>query len=276
LLYVSSLAENYFFCIGGDGLVLCQRRDQPVQLLSEDNPLMPRLGANIDHVATLREVRKGINPEPLFAALICEAAGAEAIVVHLREDRRHIKDKDLYILKQAVKVKLNLEMSVSQEIVGIACKIKPDQATLVPEKRQELTTEGGLDVVSNFKRVSGVVRQLKKKDIEVSLFIDPDEKQVDASKKSGARIIEFHTGRYANAANPKEEEKCFKEIVSAASYARTEGLRVFAGHGLDYHNVSRIAKIKGIEELNIGYAIVCRAVLVGLEKAVREMKALVN
>ena len=237
---------------------------------------MPRLGVNIDHVATLREVRKGINPEPIFAALICEAAGAEAIVVHLREDRRHIKEKDLYILRQAVKVKLNLEMSVAQEIVGIACKIKPDQATLVPEKRQELTTEGGLDVISNSKRVAGVIRQLKKEGIEVSLFIDPDKKQVDASKKAGAGIIEFHTGRYANAESTKDEEKYFKEIISVARYAKTGGLRVFAGHGLDYHNVTRIAKIKGIEELNIGYSIICRAVLVGLEKAVREMKALIN
>ena len=237
---------------------------------------MLNLGVNIDHVATLREVRHGIEPEPAFAALIAQAAGAEAIVVHLREDRRHIKERDLYILKEIVRVKLNLEMSIAEEIVAIACKVKPDQATLVPERRQELTTEGGLDVVSNFNRIKQAFHKLDKQAIMVSLFIDPDKKQIDAARKSGIRMIELHTGRYADAKNKKEQDKYFKELETAVKYARDKGLHVYAGHGLNYYNVSRVAKIEGIEELNIGYSIVCRAVLVGLERAVREMKALMR
>jgi len=235
---------------------------------------MLNLGVNIDHVATLREVRHGIEPEPAFAALIAQAAGAEAIVVHLREDRRHIKERDLYILKEIVKVKLNLEMSIAEEIVAIACKVKPDQATLVPERRQELTTEGGLDVVSNFNRIKQAFHKLDKQAIMVSLFIDPDKKQIDAARKLGIKMIELHTGRYADAKNKKEQDKYFKELETAVKYARDKRLHVYAGHGLNYYNVSRVAKIEGIEELNIGYSIVCRAVLVGLERAVREMKAL--
>lgn len=237
---------------------------------------MLNLGVNIDHVATLREARHGIEPEPAYAALIAQAAGAEAIVVHLREDRRHIKERDLYILKKIVKVKLNLEMSIAEEIVAIACKVKPDQATLVPEKRQELTTEGGLDAVSNFKKIKQATGKLGKSGIAVSLFIDPDKKQIDAAIKSGIRMIELHTGRYADAGNKKEQDKYFKELETAVKYARDKGLHIYAGHGLNYYNVSRVAKIKGIEELNIGYSIVCRAVLVGLERAVREMKALMR
>ena len=235
---------------------------------------MLNLGVNIDHVATLREVRHGIEPEPAFAALIAQAAGADSIVAHLREDRRHIKERDLYILKEIVRVKLNLEMSIAEEIVAIACKVKPDQATLVPERRQELTTEGGLDVVSNFNRIKQAFHKLDKQAIMVSLFIDPDKKQIDAARKSGIRMIELHTGRYADAKNKKEQDKYFKELETAVKYARDKGLHVYAGHGLNYYNVSRVAKIEGIEELNIGYSIVCRAVLVGLERAVREMKAL--
>ena len=237
---------------------------------------MLNLGVNIDHVATLREVRHGIEPEPAFAALIAQTAGADSIVVHLREDRRHIKERDLYILKEIVRVKLNLEMSVASDIVAIACKVKPDQATLVPEKRQELTTEGGLDVVSNFKKIKQVAGKLEKSGITVSLFIDPDKKQIDAARKSGLRMIELHTGRYADAGDKKGQAKYFKELETTVRYARGKGLHVFAGHGLNYYNVSRVAKIKGIEELNIGYSIVCRAVLVGLERAVKEMKTLIN
>ncbi len=235
---------------------------------------MLNLGVNIDHVATLREVRHGIEPEPAFAALIAQAAGAESIVTHLREDRRHIKERDLYILKEIVKVKLNLEMSIASDIVMIACKVKPGQATLVPEKRQELTTEGGLDAVSNFKKIKQAVVKLEKSGVGVSLFIDPDKKQIDSVRKLGIRMIELHTGRYADAKNKKEQDEYFKELKRAVSYAKDKGMRVFAGHGLNYYNVSRIAKIEGIEELNIGYSIVCRAVLVGFERAVREMKAL--
>ena len=237
---------------------------------------MPRLGVNIDHVATLREVRLGLEPEPAFAALICEAAGAQGIVAHLREDRRHIKEEDLYILKEVVKTKLNLEMSCASEIVEIACKVKPDQATFVPEKRQELTTEGGLDVLANFKKIKQALKELEKNGIPVSLFIDPDKNQINAASKAGAKIIELHTGRYADAKNKNEQEKYFKEIQTATHYAKNKGLDVFAGHGLNYYNVARISRIKGIEELNIGYSIICRAVLVGLDKAVREMKALIE
>lgn len=237
---------------------------------------MPRLGVNIDHVATLREVRNGIEPEPVFAALVCEASGADSIVAHLREDRRHIKERDLYILKEVVKTKLNLEMSIALEIVEIACKVMPEQATLVPEKRQELTTEGGLDVISNFKKIKLVLNKLEKQNIVVSLFIDPDKKQIDASKKLGVKVLELHTGRYADAKNKKEADRYFKELEIAVRYAKEKGIMVNAGHGLNYYNVARIAKIKDIEELNIGYSIVCRAVLVGLERAVKEMKALLE
>jgi len=234
------------------------------------------LGVNIDHVATLREVRHGIEPEPAFAALIAQTAGADSIVVHLREDRRHIKERDLYILKEIVKVKLNLEMSVAEEIVRIACKVKPDQSTLVPERRQELTTEGGLDVGANFNRIKQAFHKLDKQAIMVSLFIDPDKKQIDAARKLGIRMVELHTGRYADARNKKEQNKYFKELETAVKYARDKGLHAYAGHGLNYYNVSKVAKIEGIEELNVGYSIVCRAVLVGLERAVREMKVLMR
>ncbi|MFZ2357496.1 MAG: pyridoxine 5'-phosphate synthase [Candidatus Omnitrophota bacterium] len=236
---------------------------------------MVKLGVNIDHVASLRELRHAIDPEPAFAASICEEAGADSIVVHLREDRRHIKEGDLFILKKIVKTRLNLEMSIANDIVQIACLIKPDQATLVPEKRKELTTEGGLDVINNFHRIKEAAKLLQKKNITVSLFIDPEKKQIDAAKKMGIEMLEFHTGRYANAKNKKEQEMYFGQIVSVVNYALKKGLTVNAGHGLNYNNVTRIAKIRGIEELNIGYSIICRAVLVGLKQAICEMKALI-
>lgn len=237
---------------------------------------MPRLGVNIDHVATLREARRGVEPDPIFAALICESSGSDSIVAHLREDRRHIKDRDVFILREVVKTKLNLEMSTNSEIVEIAYKLKPDQATLVPEKRQELTTEGGLDVTGNYEKIKRASRRLQASGIVVSLFIDPDRKQIDASRKLGIKMIELHTGRYADAKNEKEQEKHFKAIESAVSHAQDRGLVVNAGHGLDYHNVTRVSRIKGIEELNIGYSIICRAVLVGLERAIKEMKFLIK
>jgi len=237
---------------------------------------MALLGVNIDHIATIREIRHGICPEPLFAASISEAAGADSIVIHLREDRRHIKDTDLYILKKTVKTKLNLEMSLADDIVDIACKVKPDQSTFVPEKRQELTTEGGLDVKSNFKKIVCALNKLKKQNIEVSLFIDPDKTQISYSKRTGVENIELHTGRYANAKNKKEQDKYLKELKVAAGFAKKLGLHVFAGHGLDYNNVQKVVSIKEIEEFNIGYSIVCRAALVGLERAVKEMKALID
>lgn len=237
---------------------------------------MPRLGVNIDHIATIREIRRGVEPEPVFAALMCEAAGADSIVAHLREDRRHIKEKDLILLKDVLKTKLNLEMSIADDIVDIACKIKPEQATLVPEKRQELTTEGGLDVKVNFRKIEKALLKLKKKDIEVSLFIDPEKNQIDAAKKLGVRMVELHTGRFASAKNLKQQEVNLRELENTANYAKGIGLHVFAGHGLDYYNVWKIARIKAVEELNIGYSIVCRAALVGLDRAVKEMKELTN
>jgi pyridoxine 5-phosphate synthase len=235
---------------------------------------MPRLGVNIDHIATLRQARRGTEPEPLIAARICEAAGADSIVVHLREDRRHIQDADLFHLKKAVKSRLNLEMSIAPEIVAIACKVKPDQATLVPEKREELTTEGGLDVLKNFIKVKEAVKKLSMTGIEVSLFIDPVKSQVNAARKVGAGTIELHTGRYAGARKKAAVSASFREVRQAAEYALNRGLTVNAGHGLDYNNVTRIAGIRGLDELNIGYSIVCRAVFVGLDRAVKEMKAL--
>ena len=236
---------------------------------------MIRLGVNIDHIATLRQVRRGIEPVPVFAALLCEKAGADSIVVHLREDRRHIQDNDVYFIKQALKKRLNLEMSVNNPIVDFACVIKPDQATLVPEKRRELTTEGGLEVNSNLRRITSVAEKLQGCGIEVSLFIDPDKKQIDSALRSGVKHIELHTGRYANAENEIQLKKHLAQIKNAAVYAHKKGLSVAAGHGLDYQNVKSIAAIKQIEELNIGYAIICRSVIVGIERAVKEMKELI-
>jgi len=237
---------------------------------------MASLGVNIDHIATLRQVRRGNDPEPLFAAFICEAAGADSIVAHLREDRRHINERDVYLLRELIRTRLNLEMSTAADIVDIAVRVKPDQATLVPEKRQELTTEGGLDVAAGIKKISAVREKLEKKGIAVSLFIDPDKKQIDASKKAGVKIIELHTGRYADALSLHEQDKYFRQLALAAAYALKRGLVVNAGHGLNYSNVKRVAGIKGLRELNIGYSIICRAALVGLERAVREMKALIS
>ena len=227
-------------------------------------------------MATLREVRHGKEPDLVCAALLCEKAGADSIVAHLREDRRHIQEKDLFLLKKAIKTKLNLEMSISPDIVKIACKLRPEQATLVPERRQELTTEGGLDVVANFKKIKQVCEKLKEKGISVSLFIDPDKKQIETAEKLGVKKIELHTGRYANAQNDSELKNYLNELKTAAIYAANKGLHVFAGHGLDYKNTRAITRIKTIEELNIGYSIVCRSLIVGLEQAVRQMKRLIK
>jgi len=235
---------------------------------------MPKLGVNIDHVATLRQARMGKFPDPVYAAILCEKAGADSIVAHLREDRRHIQDKDIKLLRKKINTKLNLEMSIAPEILKIACKIKPFQATLVPEKRKELTTEGGLNVAANFKKISAAIEKLNKSGILVSLFIDPDKRQIKFAKKSGTKIIELHTGRYADAKNAGEKIKFLNQIKQAVAYARTQKLTVNAGHGLDYVNTKPVAKIKGINELNIGYSIICKALFVGLFKAVKEMKEL--
>lgn len=235
-----------------------------------------RLGVNIDHIATLREARGESTPDPAFAALIAEDSGAESIVAHLREDRRHIKDNDLYILREIVRTRLNLEMSIAPEIVSIACKVKPDQATLVPEKRQELTTEGGLDVSGNLIRITKTISRLEAAGIDVSLFIDPVKSQIKSAKQAGAKMIELHTGSYANAANKMQENRYLKELKSAVVFANSLDLIVFAGHGLNYNNVSNLAEIRGVEELNIGHSIISRALFTGLGKAVREMKELIG
>lgn len=237
---------------------------------------MAKLGVNIDHVATLRQARRGIEPDPVQAALLCEKAGCNSIVAHLREDRRHINDDDVKRLKKEIKTLLNLEMSANAGIVKAAMEIKPYQSTLVPEKRQEITTEGGLNVVSNMRKVSDAVAALQSKGIKVSLFIDPENAEIEAAAKAGAGIIEIHTGRYANAAGAKQKEKELRVVASAVEFALSLGLVVNAGHGLDYENVSRIAAIDGIEELNIGHAIISRAVFSGIENAVGDMLKLIS
>jgi len=235
-----------------------------------------RLGVNIDHVATLREARGGIEPEPTFAALLAELSGADSIVAHLREDRRHINDRDICVLKGIVRTRFNLEMSITPEIISVACRIKPNQATLVPEKREELTTEGGLDIAASQDKIRKSVSKLQGSGIEVSLFINPVKTQIAAAKKTGAGMIELHTGAYANAKTALEEKKRLNELKSAVNFARGIGLEVFAGHGLNYNNVTNVSAIKGIEELNIGHSIISRAVFVGLGRAVKEMKDLIG
>ncbi len=230
-----------------------------------------RLGVNVDHVATLREVRKELYPDPVPAALICEEAGADQITVHLREDRRHIQDRDVRLLRELVKTRLNLEMAATDEMVAVALSIRPDTCTLVPEKREELTTEGGLDVIANRERLAEVVRRLKDARIRVSLFIDPDLDQVKESLRVGAHAVEVHTGRYANAGGEEEWRTELDRVADAAALAQKTGLEALAGHGLNYRNIGPIARIPQIVEVNIGHAIVARAVSVGLLEAVREM-----
>ncbi|MEO2014946.1 MAG: pyridoxine 5'-phosphate synthase [Fuerstiella sp.] len=236
---------------------------------------MPLLGVNIDHVATVRQARRTNEPDPVHAAVLAELGGADGITVHLREDRRHIQDRDVRILRQMIRVKLNLEMAVEQEIVDIALDILPEQATLVPEKREEVTTEGGLDVIGNRDRVQRTVAQLQDCDIAISLFIDPDVAQVEASAELGVEAIELHTGAYADARTVEEENAEFDRIVAAGQSAIQRGLILNMGHGLTYRNVHRIADIDGVHELNIGHSIISHAVMVGLERAVRKMKELV-
>jgi len=235
-----------------------------------------RLGVNIDHVATLRQARRARYPDPVTAAALAELAGAHQITLHLREDRRHIQDRDLKILRDTIKTALNLEMAATAELVKIAYEIKPDISTLVPERREELTTEGGLDVIGQRDNVRKVVRTLRDADIDVSLFIDPDIDQVRAAHKADAPRIELHTGRYCDARTAKEREVEMMRIVDCAKAAAKLGLRVAAGHGLSYENVQPVAHVVEIEELNIGHSIVARAVLVGMERAVREMLELMR
>lgn len=237
---------------------------------------MPALGVNIDHVATVRQARLTFEPDPVWAAVLAELGGADGITLHLREDRRHIQDHDLYTMKKTVQVKLNLEMAAEEEMTAIALEVRPDQVSLVPEKREELTTEGGLDVVANLERVEQCVHQLQQAGIEVSLFIDPDVEQIAAAKQVGVHAVELHTGRYADATSADEQQKEYDVIVKASEFTVAQGLKLHMGHGLTYRNVSKIAAIPDVCELNIGHSIVSRAVLVGMEEAVREMKALVT
>ena len=236
---------------------------------------MVKLGVNIDHIATLRQARREGHPDPVFAAGICEKAGADGITAHLREDRRHINDGDISRLKSRLKIKLNMEMSLSPGIVNIALKVVPDDVCIVPEKRQELTTEGGLDVAGQKKHVAAVIKKLHTKGVKVSLFIDPEEKQVRASKEVCADCVEIHTGAYARHFGASKGGTELQRIRKAGKLAVSLGLFLNAGHGLDYKNVRPIARIPGMNELNIGFSIIERAVFVGLERAVREMKALI-
>ena len=233
---------------------------------------MIRLGVNIDHVATVRQARRAKEPDPVAAAALALLGGADGITIHLREDRRHIQDRDLRVLRETVPVGLNLEMACANEILHIAMDTRPDQVTLVPEKRQELTTEGGLDVLGSYTIVEKTSHALRQADIAVALFIDPDLKQVDAARKLGVRAIEFHTGGYADAVTPAGSTKHLEQLSRAAAHAVDAGLHVHMGHGLNYLNVKPIVRIPGVEELNIGHSIVSRAVLIGMVQAVRDMK----
>lgn len=236
---------------------------------------MPRLGVNIDHVATVRQARRTYEPDPVHAAVLAELGGADGITVHLREDRRHMQDRDIRLLRQMIRVRLNLEMAVAAEIVEFALEVVPDQVTLVPEKREEVTTEGGLDVVAQFDRVSEVVQQLHSADIDVSLFIDPDPEQIAAAEKLNVRAIELHTGAYADAENESTQAEELTRLKTAGSLAVEKQLELNVGHGLTYRNVAPVAAIPGVYELNIGHSIISHAVMVGLERAVREMKDLI-
>jgi len=237
---------------------------------------MARLSVNIDHIATIREARKGNEPDPVTAASLAELAGCDGIIVHLREDRRHIQDRDVEILRKTIKTKLNLEMAATAEMVKIAVKVKPDMCTLVPEKRQELTTEGGLDLLGNFTHLKATVSKLQKGKILVSLFIDPDPEQINAAKEMKADYVEIHTGIYSNAKTTKEIDRELKKIVESVSLASQLGLGINAGHGLNYHNIQPLVNLSEIDEFSIGHSIIARSVLVGFERAVKDMIDLIK
>jgi pyridoxine 5-phosphate synthase len=237
---------------------------------------MALLGVNIDHVATVRQARRTNEPDPVWAATLAELGGADGITLHLREDRRHIQDRDLRVLRETVTVKLNLEMACADEVLGIACQFRPDQATLVPERREEVTTEGGLDVLSQRTRVADAVRRLHDSGISVSLFLDPDRAQIDAALDVGADAVELHTGQYALAPPGDKQAAELQVLRTAADHIISTGLTLHAGHGLTYRNVKPIAAIPEMCELNIGHSIVARAIMPGFEQAVREMKKLIS
>ena len=240
---------------------------------------MAILGVNIDHVATVREARKTNEPDPVWAATLAELGGADAITIHLREDRRHIQERDLRVLSESVAVPINLELACADDVLKIACDVTPPQATLVPERREEVTTEGGLDVAGAKEKVGAAVRRLKDAGIIVSLFLDPDPRQIEAGAALGADAIELHTGAYAQAStrhDRREAQAALQTLISAAEQIRRSGLVLNAGHGLTYRNVKPIAAIEGMHELNIGHSIIARAIMVGLEQAVRDMKRLIS
>ncbi len=241
--------------------------------MSEKNRIL--LGVNIDHIATLRQARGTRYPDPVQAAIEAEEAGADGITLHLRKDRRHIQDRDVIMIKDVLQTRMNLEMEATQEMIAFARKVKPEHCCLVPENRQELTTEGGLDVVTQELKISSACEQLSGENIEVSLFIDPEPEQIDAAVRCKAPVIELHTGRYADATGNPEKMQELRRIVDAVAYAQEQGLIVNAGHGLFYHNVEAIAAIPGINELNIGHGIVARAVFTGFKQAIIEMKGLI-
>lgn len=233
---------------------------------------MLRLGVNIDHVATVRQARLGHHPDPVAAAALAIIGGADGITIHLREDRRHIQDRDAHLVRQTITARLNLEMAAVKEMTAFAIQLKPEEATLVPEKRQELTTEGGLDLIANEKSVCESVRQLKDAGLQVSLFIDPDPRQIEAAHRIKAHAIELQTGSYSEAKTTADRKKRLVELAEASLMAHQLGLKVHAGHGLDYQNVQPVSAIPHLEELNIGHSIVSRAILVGMEQAVRQMR----
>jgi pyridoxine 5-phosphate synthase len=235
---------------------------------------MPELGVNIDHVATVREARKTYEPDPVWAAVLAELGGADCITLHLREDRRHIQDRDLEVLKQTVQGKLNLELACNQAVLEIACRLAPQQATLVPEKREEVTTEGGLDVVGNYDAIAAAAKQLASAGIAVSLFLDPDLQQIEAAGDLRVAAVELHTGSYALATGTAQQDELLK-LIRAGRRIRERGMALHAGHGLNYRNVQAVAAIGDMHELNIGHSIVARALMVGMTQAVREMKALI-
>jgi pyridoxine 5-phosphate synthase len=235
-----------------------------------------KLEVNVDHVATVRQARLIDEPDPVTAAALAELAGAEGIIVHLREDRRHIQDRDLRILRQTVKTRLNLEMAATEEMLRIASEVKPDLVTLVPEKREELTTEGGLNVTGNLEFLKDYLKKLKEAGLGVSLFVDPDPAQINAAKEAGAQWVELHTGTYAEAKSETQAQKLFDELLDAARHARSLGLRVKCGHGLNYLNIKRFRGRQEFEEFSIGHSIISRAVLVGMERAVKEMVELIK
>lgn len=236
---------------------------------------MPRLSVNIDHIATIRQARRGTEPDPVAAAALAELAGAQGIIAHLREDRRHVQDRDIRLLRQVVQTRLNMEMAATAEMQAIALDVRPDIVTLVPEKREELTTEGGLEVASRVDTLSAYIGTLQAAGIMVSLFIDPDDRQIAAAKRTGARFVEVHTGAYANARTEKERQEELRKISDGVKLAVSLGLSAGAGHGLNYVNASAVAMVPGVEELNIGHSIISRAALVGMDRAVRDMIALV-